>query len=88
MAKPKKGVAGTNTGGTARKTIAAARKKGASTKAIASAAMRSPDTITLIETGQIKNPPSDLAGKVRKAKADKKGPTTKSKDKPGKKTHR
>jgi hypothetical protein len=77
--KPKKGVAGKKTGAKTRKAIASARKKGASATSIAKAAMRDPKTIALIEKGGVKNPPSNLAGKIRKAKKDSSGPTTKSK---------
>jgi hypothetical protein len=69
--KPQKGVAGKKTGGAARKAISAARKKGSSTKQIATAAMRSESTIGQIAAGSIKNPPANLAGKVRKAKRTK-----------------
>lgn len=71
-AKPKKGVAGKNTGAKTRKAIAAKRKAGSTTKQIAKAAMRSPSTINEIESGGIKNPPANLAGKIRKAKVTKK----------------
>jgi len=69
---PKKGVAGKKTGGATRKAISARRKAGATTKQIARAGMRSPSTISQIENGSIKNPPKNLAGKIRKAKTTKK----------------
>ncbi len=69
---PKKGVAGRGTGGTARKAIRAAKKRGASTPAIARAARRKPSTINNIASGNIKNPPKNLAKNVRKAKSSRK----------------
>ena len=72
MAKPKKGVAGKNTGGKARAAIKAKKRAGATTKQIARAAKRSPSTISGIASGKIKNPPKNLAGNVRKAKTTKK----------------
>ena len=69
MAKsPRKGVAGKNTGATARKAINSAIKRGASLKSIGKAARRDPSTISDIKRGEIKNPPSNLAKNVRKAK--------------------
>ena len=70
--KPKKGVAGKNTGGTTRKAISAKKKSGSTTKQIAKAAMRSESVISAIASGDIKNPPANLAGKIRKAKSTKK----------------
>ena len=70
--KPKKGVAGKNTGAATRKAINAKQKQGLTNAEIARAAMRSPGVISAIDTGTIKNPPSNLAGKIRKAKAKKK----------------
>ena len=73
MAKqPKKGVAGKNTGGKTRKAISAAKKRGATTKQIASAGMRSTSTINKIYSSDIKNPPSNLASKISRAKGTKK----------------
>lgn len=73
MAKaPKKGVAGKKTGGATRKAIAARKKAGSTTKQIARAAMRKPSTINNIASGNIKNPPKNLAGKIRKSKTTKK----------------
>ena len=71
-AKPKKGVAGKKTGGAARKAINAAQKRGATNKSIGAATGRSASTIAQIDSGSIKNPPKNLAGNVRKAKATKK----------------
>jgi len=69
MAKrPRKGVAGKKTGGAARRAIRAAEKRGATIIQIARAARRSPSTISAIKSGEIKNPPRNLAGNVRKAK--------------------
>jgi len=70
--KPKKGTAGHGTGGTARKAISAAKSRGASTKSIARAAGRKPSTINNIASGNIRNPPRNLAKNVRKAKGSKK----------------
>ena len=70
--KPKKGVPGKKTGGSTRKAISSAKKRGATTKQIARAGMRSPGTINAIEIGTIKNPPKNLASKIRKAKSTKK----------------
>ena len=69
---PKKGVAGKKTGGAARKAISARTKAGSTTKQIARAANRSESTISGIKSGAIKNPPKNLAGKIRKAKTTKK----------------
>jgi len=71
--KPKKGVAGKHTGAKTRKAISAAKKRGATTKQIARAGMRSVSTINNIASGNIKNPPRNLAAKIRKAKSTKKG---------------
>lgn len=70
--KPKKGVAGKKTGGAARKAIQAKQKAGCTQSAIGKAANRSPGVISAIKKGTIKNPPSNLAGNVRKAKCKKK----------------
>lgn len=72
MAKPKKGVAGKNTGSKTRKAIAAKKKSGSTTKQIAKAAMRSDSVISAIASGEIKNPPANLAAKISKAKTTKK----------------
>ena len=72
MKKAKKGVAGNGTGGKARAAIARARRKGSTTAQIARAARRSPSTINSIESGEIKNPPANLATNVAKAKVTKK----------------
>lgn len=73
MAKhPKKGVAGKKTGASTRKAISNRKKAGSSTKQIARAAMRSESTINNIASGNIKNPPRNLASKIRKAKTTKK----------------
>lgn len=70
--KPKKGVAGKNTGKSARAAIRAARARGATTADIARAANRSASTISQIESGEIENPPANLAANVRKARGRKK----------------
>jgi len=72
MKHPRKGVAGKRTGGTARKAIRAKLKCGATIKSIATAAHRSPSTISGIKSGAIKNPPRNLAGNVRRASCKKK----------------
>jgi len=72
MKHPRKGVAGKNTGGATRKAIASKKRAGASVKQIASAAMRKPSTINNIASGNIKNPPKNLVGKIRKAKTRRK----------------
>lgn len=69
---PQKGVAGKNTGSKTRKAIAAKKKSGSTVKQIARAAMRKPSTINNIASSNIKNPPRNLAGKIRKAKITKK----------------
>lgn len=71
-AAPKKGVAGKKTGAKTRKAIASKKKAGSTTKQIAKAAMRSESVISAIASGDIKNPPSNLAGKISKAKTTKK----------------
>jgi len=70
--KPKKGVAGKNTGAKARKAIRKQVKKGSTLKQIGTATGRDDGTIGRIESGEIKNPPADLAAKVSKAKVTKK----------------
>lgn len=72
MAKSKKGVAGKNTGSKTRKAIKSKQKSGSTVKQIARAAMRSESVISAIKSGVIKNPPSNLSGKIRKAKTTKK----------------
>jgi len=69
--KPKKGVAGNKTGAKTRKAISSKRKGGSTTKQIAKAANRHPSVINDIESGAIKNPPSNLAAKIRKSKTGK-----------------
>jgi orotate phosphoribosyltransferase len=64
--KPQKGVAGKNTGGAARKAIRAAEAKGKTVKQIASSARRSPSVVSAIKSGEIKNPPSNVAKNIRK----------------------
>ena len=59
--KPKKGVAGKNTGASARKAISKAKAKGSTTKDIAKATNRDPSTVAAIEAGTIKNPPKNLS---------------------------
>ncbi len=68
---PKKGVAGKNTGGKTRAAIKSKKRAGSSVKQIAKAGMRHPSTIQSISSGEIKNPPRNLAGKIRKAKTTK-----------------
>ena len=70
--KGKKGVAGKNTGASVRKAIGDAQKKGATLKQIGSAARRSPSVISAIKDGEIKNPPGNLACRIRKIKTKKK----------------
>jgi len=70
--KPMKGVAGKKTGGKARAAIKAQKKKGSTTKQIAAATRRDPSTISDIASGEIKNPPKNLAANVKKAKVTKK----------------
>ena len=69
---PKKGVAGKSTGGAARSAIRAAKSRGATNASIGRATGRSASTISSIASGDIKNPPRNLAANVRKAKATKK----------------
>lgn len=69
--KPRKGVAGKGTGGSARKAIRAAQKRGCTLSSIARSTRRDPSTIGDIASGKIKNPPRNLAGAVRKCKAKK-----------------
>ena len=64
--KPVKGVAGKNTGAKTRKAINAAQKKGCTLEQIGRASNRSPDTISRIKSGDIKNPPSNVATSVQK----------------------
>ena len=66
--KPMKGVAGKGTGAAARKAIATKKKGGCTTAQIARAARRDPSTILAIASGEIKNPPANLAGNIRKLK--------------------
>ena len=70
--QPKKGVAGKGTGSATRKAIDAKQKQGLTNKQIGKAANRSAGVISAIDNGVIKNPPKDLAGKIRSAKAPKK----------------
>ena len=72
MASQKKGTEGKNTGGSTRKAIKAAVKKGCTIKSISKTAGRSPSTISKIASGEIKNPPNGLAGSIRKTKCKKK----------------
>lgn len=66
--KSKKGVPGKNTGPAARRAIREAEKRGLTLEQIARASNRSASTISQIKNGEIKNPPSNLAEKIRKAK--------------------
>ncbi len=70
--KPMKGVAGKGTGAKARKAIKSANKRGATDKDVGRATNRSASTISQIKSGDIKNPPKNLAANARKAKASKK----------------
>lgn len=70
--KPKKGIAGEDTGDKSRKAIKKAKARGATDASIGKAANRDESTIGQIERGSIKNPPEDLAGNVKKAKSIKK----------------
>lgn len=67
--KSQKGVAGINTGAKARKAIRKAKKRSATNESIARATNRDPSTIQQIESGSIKNPPSNLIKNVAKAKS-------------------
>ena len=71
MASQKKGTIGKKTGGTTRKAIKAAMKKGCTAEEIGRKANRSPSTISKIATGEIKNPPKGLAASIRKTKCKK-----------------
>ena len=64
----KKGMAGKNTGPKAKKAIKVKRKQGATLDRIAKAAKRSVDTISDIQSGKIKNPPSDVVKRIRALK--------------------
>ena len=70
--KPKKGTPGKGTGGSARSAIRAAQKRGCTLESIGKATNRDAGTISQILDGSIKNPPKDLAGKVRACKPAKK----------------
>ena len=65
--KSMKGEAGKKTGGSARKHINAAQKKGLTNKEIGSKTNRSGSTIAKIDAGKIKNPPKSLIGKLKHA---------------------
>ena len=64
--KPMKGVAGKNTGAKTRAAINSAQKKGCTLKEIGAASNRSPSVISAIKSGDIKNPPADVAAAVQK----------------------
>jgi len=64
--KPKKGVAGTNTGAKTRAAINTAQDKGCTIAQIAKDSNRSPSVISAIKSGTIKNPPSNVATAVQK----------------------
>lgn len=70
--KPKKGVAGKNTGAAARKAIITAQKKGMTLEEIGNIANRSASVISAIKTGEIKNPPRNVASNIRKRSTTKK----------------
>lgn len=65
--KPEKGIAGVGTGAKTRAAISEAQKAGCSLEEIGDLADRSPDTLSQIKSGRIKNPPSDLAKKIQDA---------------------
>lgn len=65
--KPMKGTVGKNTGGKTRAAIKAAQSKGCTLKQIAKGSNRSVDTISAINSGDIKNPPSNVAASIVKA---------------------
>lgn len=79
--KPKKGVAGKNTGGKTKKAINKKLKQGATQSDIARSADRDPSVISDIRKDKIKNPPSNLAGKIAKTKVKKKTVNKKAKKK-------
>ena len=66
--KSNKGVAGNNTGASARAAIREAQKIGLSLEQIGRASNRSASTISQIKAGEIKNPPANLAGMIRRAR--------------------
>lgn len=74
----KKGISVKGEGAKAREAISKARKAGATTQSIATAAGRDDSTIALIENGTIKNTPKGLSGKIAKAKKVSKTPTKKT----------
>lgn len=76
-AAPKKGVAGKGTGPKARAAIRKAKARGATNKTIGAVTNRDEKTIAGIAAGDIKNPPSDLAPRVSKARSVKKKSTKK-----------
>lgn len=63
--KPKKGVAGKNTGAKTRKAIEYAENKGFTQEQIARAANRSVSVISAIKSGEIANPPSNVSSMIR-----------------------
>ena len=63
----KKGVAGKGTGGTARKLINKAMKKGKTNVDIGKTAGRSGNTISQIKRGDITNPPKELLKGLKRA---------------------
>ena len=85
-----KGEAGKKTGGSARKSINAAQKKGATNAEIGRKTNRSPSTIAKIDKGTIKNPPKSLIPKLKKAakSTGKKSNSKPSKRKPTPKRHK
>jgi hypothetical protein len=65
-APPKKGVPGKNTGAAARAAIRAAQRKGMTLEQIGNIANRSESVISAIKSGEIKNPPRNVASNIRK----------------------
>lgn len=63
---PKKGVAGKGTGAAARSAIRTAQAKGMSLEQIGNIANRSESVISAIKSGDIKNPPRNVASNIRK----------------------
>lgn len=64
--KPKKGVAGKNTGAATRNALKG--KRSYTDKQVGRKVNRSGSTLSQIRTGSIRNPPANLAGNIRKAK--------------------
>ena len=63
-----KGTEGKKTGSATRKAIASKMRGGSTAAQIAAKVNRSPSTIAKIKSGDIKNPPKSLSGKIRSSK--------------------